>query len=73
MLSKEICKRCCNTNSSDQWSDTDEYHWGENYVYCPDLFRRMNAPALDIESEPPVVCPFLFEQSVATGRSQSVE
>ena len=38
MLSKDVCKKCINTNKGfavGNWGHSDESRWEDGYVHCP--------------------------------------
>ena len=64
MLSKEICKKCCNisaTNMAVEWNKQDEENWRKHFVCCP--FSPKNLQS-SIFCSPPVWCPYALEHVV---------
>jgi len=74
MLSKEICKKCCNERKTcPDWNGmkwrgrsdiekllSDEEHWEQGVVWCV-----VACEEILVKGDPPVECPYYLEQVVS--------
>jgi hypothetical protein len=66
MICKDVCKDCINGDAKKiegytSWTSSDDMRWNqEGLVYCP--VRWTN-----IDIDPPVWCPHIFEHAVGVG------
>jgi len=67
MLSKEICRQCCNKQSRFKWDCYDETNWEEDKVICcpVHLIKKRDSLRTEINDAPPDGCPYILEHIVS--------
>jgi len=64
MLSKEICKKCI--NSEDKWDKYDEKNWKKFCEVICLIGHEGRPDNISIKEEPPENCPFTLEHIMET-------